>query len=133
MYHTVAAAAMFKCPLTSKSNSTAIKSPKTRNFKRQPTLEIASMQSSYMTQNSGVRISISSRVRHLYRGFNTTSACKRLGNGRLSACKRQGPKELSGSSIATTIVLVDSPDSVVFFTSFFLQVSMYFCSCSYIH
>ena len=46
------------------------------------------MQSSYVTQNSGVRITISSRVRHLFIGFNTASACKRLGNGLPSACER---------------------------------------------
>ena len=76
---------MFKCPLTNKSNSAAIKS----------TLEIASMQSSYVTQNSGVRISISSRVRHLFIGLTTASACERLGSGLPSACERLGSKELS--------------------------------------
>ena len=64
--------------------------PKLENFEWQPTLEIASMQSSYVTQNSGVRISISSRVRHLFIGFNTVSACKRLGSGLSSACERLG-------------------------------------------
>ena len=63
---------------------------KLENFEWQPTLEIASMQSSYVTQNSGVRISISSRVRHLLIGFNTASACKRLGSGMPSACERLG-------------------------------------------
>ena len=87
---------MFKCPLTNKSNSAAIKSPKTRKFRMATSLEIASMQSSYVTQNSGVRISISTRVRHLFIGFNTASACKRLGSG-LSACERQGSIGLSGS------------------------------------
>ena len=64
--------------------------PKLETFEWQPTLEIASMQSSYVTQNSGVRISISSRVRHLFIGFNTASACKRLGSGLPSACDRLG-------------------------------------------
>ena len=53
--------------------------PKLENFEWQPTLEIASMQSSYVTQNFGVRISISSRVRHLFIGFNHCERLQALG------------------------------------------------------
>ena len=48
----------------------------------------------YVTQNSGVRISISSRKRHLYRGFNTASATERLGSGLPSAYECLGSREL---------------------------------------
>ena len=65
------------------SNSAAIKSPKTRKC-RMATYTRNSLE------NSGVRISISSRVRHLFIGFNTASACKRLGSGLPSACERLG-------------------------------------------
>ena len=68
--------------------------PKLENVEWQPTLEIASMQSSYVTQNCGVRISISSRVRHLYRGFNTASTSERMGSGLPSAYERLGSREL---------------------------------------
>ncbi len=79
---------MFKCPLTNKSNSAVIKSPKTRKFWMATYIRnIASIHSSYVTQNSVVRISISSRVRHLFISFNT---CKRLGSGLPSACERLG-------------------------------------------
>ena len=86
---------MFKCPLTYKINSVAMKSPKTRNF-QMTTCTRNSLDAK--PENSGVRISISSRVCHLCRGFNTASGSERLGNGLVSAYERLASIELTRRS-----------------------------------